>query len=186
MEPEMSEHETEKVVNKRQFVALVKLSDQTKTKTAELTGTFGERVKKAVEDGHLHAGAFRIICRMNRMEETKRNDFERALLLYLDFGRELLWGDDDHAGDLVDDAEREAQEDPEAAKKKADAAASKKNAKALNEGIRPLESEEEKIARQKAEDDQAFAKDVAAQKARVEGSPKVVGFPGAPADGPLN
>lgn len=176
----MSEESTEKVVNKRQFVALVKLSDQTKSKISELAGTFGERVKNVVENGNLHAGAFRIICRMNRMEEMKRNDFERALRLYLDFGGELLWGQNDHTGDLVEEAEK-AEASPEAAKQQADEAAAKKNAKALKGGIKQLvdETEDEKIARQKAEDDAAFKSDVAAQKARAEGSKKVVGFPGA-------
>jgi hypothetical protein len=131
----MSETETDKIVPLSQFVSLVKMGEATRKKIQSESGAFGAKVKAAVEDANLHAGAFGVICRLHKMEEGKRNEFIRNLDIYLQFGEENLWSGD-HVGDL--DAMAKAP-DPAAVKAEADAKAAKSNSVKIASGIKALE-----------------------------------------------
>ena len=78
----MSEHETEKVVSVSVFKALIQLADQVKKRVQSANGELGERVKNAVDDGGLHAGAFKAIAKLNRADVMKRNDVLRSFDIY--------------------------------------------------------------------------------------------------------
>ena len=87
----------------------------------------------AVDNGHLHRGAYALMLRLYRMDEERRDDFIRSIQLYLDICRdEGLFGEE-HVGDLVDKAEAEAPAVDE------DEAAAEKNAKLLRKGIKKLD-----------------------------------------------
>ncbi len=123
--------EASKIVNQKQFVALVKAADQAKTKVASINGELGERIKTAVENGHLHAGAFKFICKLSRMDEAKRDEFLRQFDIYREMAIKAQLFGEEHVGDLADQAEKEAAKDAEA-----DQAA--KNAAAIEGGIGKL------------------------------------------------
>ena len=128
----MSE-ETSRAVAPKQLVALVKEAHQKKTRVQSINGELGARVKAAVDNGHLHRGAYALMLRLYRMDEERRDDFIRSIQLYLDICRdEGLFGEE-HVGDLVDKAEAEAPAVDE------DEAAAEKNAKLLRKGIKKLD-----------------------------------------------
>jgi hypothetical protein len=130
----------ERIVSAKKLIALIKESTNVRSKTAEISGVFGERVKVAIDDGYLHRQAFGVVAKMHRMEELKREAFIRQLWLYVDICRkEGLFGAQ-HTGDLDemsrnDDAEERDEEpvDDEAAKAASDAARV-----AHASGIKPL------------------------------------------------
>ncbi|MFO1150973.1 MAG: hypothetical protein U1E62_21570 [Alsobacter sp.] len=115
------------------LVALLREAQSAASRVAEINGNLGDRVKHHKDHSNLHTGAFAIIKKMARMEELKRDAFWAALSLYKDIADEKLW--DRHSGDLADmavqsdDAEHEADEDVEAAKR---------NEAALRRGISEL------------------------------------------------
>lgn len=98
----------EKTANKKQVLALVAALNETKTKTASINGEIGKRIRSAVENGHLHAGALKLVAKLARMAELKRADFLRAFELYCDFAKEGALFGEEHEGDLADEAEAEA------------------------------------------------------------------------------
>ena len=154
----MSEYDTEKVVSVSVFKALAQLAEQVKKRMASASGELGERIKNAVEDGGLHAGAFKQVVRLNRMDVLKRNAFLRHFDLYRDYAEREFW-----AGDTADMFDDDHDDEPSAAEVKADAdkKAAAKNAKAIKNGIKPL-----------TDDEKAF-------DAGEKPAAKVVGFPGA-------
>lgn len=119
------------------LVSLVKKSDECKTEMLSISGELGERVKHAIENGHLHRGAFGLVSRLYRMDEFRRNDFIRQFNLYCDICREKGLFGAEHVGDLVDTAEQK-QEHPEP-----DIVA--QNAEALEKGIKPLADDEKEF-----------------------------------------
>lgn len=128
----------QRVVAKKQLIALIRDADQKKDKMQSISGELGERVKTAVENGHLHKGVFALCVKLYRMEEDKRNDFLRQMPLYLDMCREEGLFGSEHVGDLVDEAQR-ADDEPD---RDEDAEAAERNAAALKAGIKPLDAQE--------------------------------------------
>lgn len=137
---------TTKSVNPKQLVGLIKDADQKKSKMQSISGELGERVKNAVENGHLHKGAFGLMVKLYRMEEDRRADFIRSIILYLDICREQSLFGQEHVSDLVDDADLadmargdgvadEGERDP-------DTEAAEANAAALEGGIKELDPED--------------------------------------------
>jgi hypothetical protein len=130
----------ERIVSAKQLIALIKESTNVKSKTAEVSGAFGERVKVAIEDGHLHRQAFGVVAKMHRMEELKREAFIRQLWLYVDICRkEGLFGAE-HTGDLADLAGDDEHPDPDALNDDDEAAKAASDAArvAHASGIKPL------------------------------------------------
>lgn len=102
-----AETSVEKPVDKHQLIALVKESYATKEQTSSIAGAFGERVKKAVENGRLNKKAFSFVCQLHRMDELKRQAVIRDVQLYIDMIEEGgLWGSQ-HVGNMIDDMERD-------------------------------------------------------------------------------
>lgn len=127
---------TSKIINDKQFAALVKAVDENKTKVASLNGTIGERVQHAVDNAGLHNGAFKLICKLHRMDEQKRDEFLRQFDIYREKAIKMGLFGEEHVGDLADMAERqETQEE-------ADAKAAEANAKLLEKGIKPIPEDE--------------------------------------------
>lgn len=124
----MSDTQPSRQVSPKVLTALIEEADRNKTKVGEINGAFGERIKHHADASNLHTKAFRLVAQMHRMDELKREEFRRALDLYMDICEQELWGDK-HTGDLVEQA-KQPDED-------ADAAA--KNGAALAKGIKPLD-----------------------------------------------
>ena len=125
--------ESEKIIAVSVFKSLVHQSSQAKNKIASIAGELGERIKHHVEASNLHAGAFKIICMLDRKAEDKRDDFIRSLQLYIEMAENEIWADG-HTGDIADMAaqrERDAEE--------FESAAGDANGKALAKGIKPLD-----------------------------------------------
>jgi hypothetical protein len=96
----------EKIVNAKQLAALVRESCSVKDRTSSITGTFGERVKTAVENGHLNRKAFAVVAGLARMkDDVARDRAIRDIPLYIDMLREQGLFPAEHVGDLVDAAE---------------------------------------------------------------------------------
>lgn len=126
------EDAVQRTVAPKQLIALIKEADQKKTRMQSLSGELGERVKAAVENGHLHKGAFGLCVKLHRMDDLKRADYIRSVRLYLDIcEQEQLWGSV-HTGDLATMADQADEEG-------ADEKAAKENSKKLRKGIKPLE-----------------------------------------------
>lgn len=69
-------------------------------KLASLRGDIGALVKNAEEDHNIHRGAFKLVCKLERMDPTKRAEFLRHLDHYrhiadLDDQPDLLLSGDD-------------------------------------------------------------------------------------------
>lgn len=99
------ETSTEKVISKTQLLALIKEANATKTKIGELSGALGERVKNASDNGNLHKAAFANVVKLSRMEELKRRDYLRQREIYEQFAQEAGLFGEEHAGDLLDEAD---------------------------------------------------------------------------------
>ncbi len=117
----MTEEAATKVANTKQMVALAKAFNQSKSKVASINGEIGERIAKAVENGNLHAKAFKFNCGLARM-------FEKAGL----FGEQ-------HVGDIDELARRAEQE-----ARDAEAGQVAENVHRLETGIKPLLEEDER------------------------------------------
>lgn len=63
---------------------LLKLARSTKNDMAEMAGTFGSAIAKAVDDKHLHRKAFRSVVAEDRMEPEALRDFYDAQDYYRD------------------------------------------------------------------------------------------------------
>lgn len=124
-----------KIINDKQFTALVKAVDENKTKVASLNGAIGERVQHAADNAHLHPGAFKLVCKLYRMDEQKRDEFLRQFDIYREKAIKVGLFGGEHVGDIVDQAEKETQEE-------ADARAAEENTKLLEKGIGQLSDEE--------------------------------------------
>lgn len=128
--------QTTKIVNKKQFLALLKDASNKKTKVASINCEIGERIKSAVDDGHLHRQLFGLMLKLSRMDELKRNDFLAQFPIYVEMCREGGVFGDEHAGDLLSQPQEQSQEE-------ADAEAAAANAAAIERGITPLPEEDE-------------------------------------------
>jgi hypothetical protein len=124
-----------KIINDKQFAGLVKAVDENKTKVASLNGAIGERIQHAAENAHLHPGAFKLICKLYRMDEQKRDEFLRQFDIYREKAIKMGLFGEEHVGDMVEQAEEQTQEE-------ADARAAAENSKLLEKGIGQLSDEE--------------------------------------------
>lgn len=86
-------------------LSLIRASNETKTRMQSEAGALGERVKDAVENHSLHAGALKLVAKLSRMDELKRNAFLASFDLYLDYAREGGLFGEEHVGDLAQAAE---------------------------------------------------------------------------------
>jgi len=120
-----------KIINDKQFAGLVKAVDENKTKVASLNGAIGERIQHAADNAHLHPAAFKLVCKLYRMDEQKRDEFLRQFDICREKAIKMGLFGEEHVGDMADMAERETQEE-------ADAKAAEANAKALEKGIKQL------------------------------------------------
>jgi hypothetical protein len=127
---------SEKLINSKQFGALIKAADQAKTKVASVNGEIGERIKHAVDNANLHPGAFKLILKLYRMDEEKRDAFLRSFDAYRDMAGELNLFEE-HVGD-IDDLARKAAAEEEERQGAEDASIGEENARLVMEGIKPL------------------------------------------------
>lgn len=127
----------ERTVAPKQLAALIKDADQKRTRMRSISGELGERVKHAVEAGHLHKGIFALMVKLYRMDEQARDVWLRQLPLYIDICREEGLFGEEHVGDLAEMAQ--------AGDAEADAAAAQvaENVERLEGGIRQLEEDGE-------------------------------------------
>lgn len=124
-----------KIINDKQFAALVKAVDENKTKVASLNGAIGERIQHAADNAGLHPGAFKIVCKLHRIDEQKRDEFLRQFDIYREKAIKMGLFGEEHVGDIVDQAEEQTQEE-------ADARAAEENTKRLEKGVGQLSDEE--------------------------------------------
>jgi len=129
-------HSAKKIVNAKQFVALLRDADQKKTRVASINGEIGERIKEASENGHLHRALFGLMLKLSRQDELKREDFISQFPIYVEMCREAGVFGQEHVGNLADMA---AEEEPE---QDADEAAAEANTTALEKGIKKLPAED--------------------------------------------
>ena len=139
----MADEKTTSITNPKQLIALAKAFNQTKSKIGSINGEIGERIAQAVENGNLHAGAFKFVCslaRKHEKDEHKALEFWRQVLVYHEeFEKAGLFGEQ-HVGDLADMASGSGDEDTgDEDTGDADAA---RNAKALKSGIGQLSEED--------------------------------------------
>lgn len=120
--------ETTKIMNEKQFVALIKAASEAKTRQASISGDIGERLKHAAEDGGLHKAAFTQVLKLHRMDEQRRDEFLRQFAIYCEFAENNGLFGETHVGDLADMAN--ANEDEEAAER---------NSKLLSKGIKKFD-----------------------------------------------
>lgn len=149
-----------KIINDQQFKSLVKKVGETKAKVASLNGEVGERVQHAVDNAGLHAGAFKLICKLERMDEQKRDEFLRQFDIYREKAIKLALFGEEHIGDLADMADKETQEE-------ADARAAEENTKLLEgkDGIKQLPEGDAEF------DDATSSKPSRKRKAKAEEAP---------------
>ncbi len=129
----MSE-QSAKIVNEKQFVALIKAASEAKTRQSSISGDIGERLKHAAEDGGLHKGAFALVLKLHRWDEQKRDEFLRQFEIYCEMAENNGLFGEKHVGDLAD----MAADDP-------DADAADKNSKLLSKGIKRLEDSDDEF-----------------------------------------
>jgi hypothetical protein len=88
---------------------LIKLIRRANTQASEiqtLSGEMGEEIKSAIENKHLHRGAFNLVRKLAKMDDLKRKDFIRQIGLYIGICQGGGLFGPEHAGDLADEAER--------------------------------------------------------------------------------
>lgn len=99
----MSAVKAERIVNKKQLAGLVKEAKSVRDRTSSITGTFGERVAAAVENGNLDKKAFGVVTGLAKMkDEAARDRAIRNIPLYIDMLREEGLFPAEHVGDLAD------------------------------------------------------------------------------------
>jgi hypothetical protein len=139
----MTEETATKVVNAKQLVALPKAFNQSKSRVASINGEVGERIQKAVENGNLHAKAFKFNCALARMyekDDLKAREFWRNVILYHEeFEKSGLFGEQ-HVGDIDELARKAEQEERDA-----EAAHVAENELLIMSGIKPLAEDEKEF-----------------------------------------
>jgi hypothetical protein len=139
----MTEETATKVVNAKQLIALAKAFNQSKSKVASINGEVGERIQKAVENGNLHAKAFKFNCALARMyekDDLKAREFWRNVILYHEeFEKSGLFGEQ-HVGDIDELARKAEQEERDA-----EAAQVAENERLIMSGIKPLAEDEKEF-----------------------------------------
>lgn len=90
---------------KKVGVSLIRHLNVAKAQTQSINGSVGQEIKDAVENKHLHSGALKMIAKLARLDEIKRNDFLASFDLYRIYAMESNFFGEEHVGDLMDDAE---------------------------------------------------------------------------------
>lgn len=90
-------------------LSLIRKSNETKTRMQSISGELGEEIKSAVENKHLHAGALKLVAKLASMDAIKRDAFQRAFKLYIDYAIEGGLFGGQHVGDLVEQAEADVE-----------------------------------------------------------------------------
>lgn len=131
--------ETEKVLAPKQLFNLLNAARRAASQRAEIDGELGNSLKRWQDSHGLHLGAFGVIKRLDAMDSLRREQFLRALELYLDYCDENeRWPR--HTGDLEDRATAEAEAEQEAmAEKRAKKAKGKKAKKRKGGKVVPFE-----------------------------------------------
>lgn len=116
-----------------QVKALFKEGARVKEKMSEIAGTYGDRVKSAIENGNLHGAAFgkaKSIYTKSRNNELAALEQIHHLRVYLDWIEEDI-RNKGHVGDLdrMSKAGEEKQEEPQSAAAAAAEAFAKEDAK---------------------------------------------------------
>lgn len=91
--------------SERVLKSLVRLSEQTRSKTGSLAGELGQAIKDAADRHNLHAGAFKQAAKLRRMDPMRL----RAFLDHFDAYRDTLKLDDLAGADLFNDEEKPAR-----------------------------------------------------------------------------
>ena len=154
-----TETSVDRTVAPKQLVALIKDAHVKGERILSLAGELGQRVATAVENGHLHRGAFRLMLRLYKMDEEKRGDFMRSIGLYMQicheeglFGRET--------GDMfegTDEAANEPEADESTPNEHGSVAADSEAGQEILSGIKPLDEEAPKRARRSRKGDVPLA-----------------------------
>lgn len=131
----------ERVTPPEQLLSLLRLAEETKTKTGALGKTLGDSIKHAKDKAFLNTAAFAEVRRMMRMDPLTLSAYVRARELYIEAavkGGILLM-----QGDLLDHADEQAsQEGAEAAGDTAEAQTTT-NVHRLQRGISQLSEEDQ-------------------------------------------
>lgn len=130
----MSKKESEapiRLPSAAQVKALFKEGARVKEKMSEIAGTYGDRVKSAIENGNLHGAAFgkaKSIYTKSRNNELAALEQMHHLRVYLDWIEEDI-RNKGHVGDLADLAARPgADAEPQSAASAADEAFEREDA----------------------------------------------------------
>lgn len=140
---ERTETSTDKIISKDVFSSLMKEVSANKAKISEISGHIGSRIKNAADGYNLHRGAFALMVRMKRMDETKRNDLFRNIGLYWDMCVEIgFFGA--QTKDMFEDTNEETEDESEtetAPELTPDEIAAAANEALLTKGIKELPRE---------------------------------------------
>ena len=129
-----------KLPNSKVLFSLADLSERTNKKLASIKGEYGERIAHHQENSNLHLQAFKLVAKLDQMDELKRQTFLEHFDAYVDAFEKERWAQEGHTGNLLETSEADADEAEQEA-------AAKRNAKALTNGISKLpDSEAEKDA----------------------------------------
>lgn len=90
---------------KNLVLSLIRRSNEIKTRMQSIAGELGAEITSAVEDRYLHSGALKLVAKLSRMDELKRDAFLGSFDLYRDYALEGGLFGDEHVGDLVEAAE---------------------------------------------------------------------------------
>lgn len=105
-QPRSTETSVDKTIPAKDLISLLKRNEQQQSKISTLSGEMGEEIKLASDNKYLHRGAYKVLRKIYRMDELKREDFLRQLNLYVDICRVGGVFGPEHTGDLVDLASR--------------------------------------------------------------------------------
>jgi hypothetical protein len=100
-----------KLPSRRKFMSLIDESHATKKKTQSASGALGDSIRQSVDKDGLHAGAFKLMAKLDRMDERARDEYLDAVDAYRDFMEQERWSKLRHTGDFADMAEGEGDGD---------------------------------------------------------------------------
>jgi hypothetical protein len=97
-----------KLPSRKKLLSLVDEAHTTKKKMQSASGSLGDSIRNAVDKDNLHAPVFKLVAKLDRMDERARDEFLDTFSAYCDIMDEERWGALRHHGDLADAAERAA------------------------------------------------------------------------------
>ena len=129
--------ETAKLPNKKQMLSLINAINENKTRVGALNGAVGARVNEFCENGNGNKKVLGLAAWMMRSDELRAREFIGAMRQAFEMVEEEL-DKTGHAGDLIDQAENDADE---AEQRAADRVS--ENVSRLEAGIKPIETKDE-------------------------------------------